>query len=95
MSLLLTKLEPRYESKHTVIIDEFDEFNEIIFVYKGTIVIGYEINKMKRYCIKHRNCGIIGAYGTTFNQRSAFIYTSLTNIHGFSIRKENWDMCLQ
>ena len=90
MALLLTKLEPRFEAKKTIIVDEFDEFNEVIFVFKGTVVIGYEINKQKRYALKHKNCCVIGGYGCSFNQRSAFIYTALTNIHAYSVRKENW-----
>lgn len=94
MALLLTKLEPRFEAKRTIIVDEFDEFNEVIFVFKGTTVIGYEINKQKRYALKHKNCCVIGGYGCTFNQRSAFIYTALTDIHGYSVRKENWHKLL-
>lgn len=42
---MLMKLEPRYESENTIIIDELDEMTEIIFVYKGIINVGYEINK--------------------------------------------------
>ena len=37
-------LEPRHESKRTVLADELDEFNEVTFVQKGQIVVGYEIN---------------------------------------------------
>lgn len=83
-------LESRYEPKRTVIFHELDEFGEIIFVYKGSTVIGYEINKQQRYCIKFVDNCVIGAYGVTFNQRSAFIYTAMTNIHAFTVRKRNW-----
>jgi hypothetical protein len=91
---LLTNLEPRFEARHTIIIDELDEFNEIVFVSQGSVVIGYEVNKQKRYCIKYRNNCIIGPFGITFNQRSQFIYTTLTEIHGFFIRKSNWKLIL-
>lgn len=33
---------------------------------------------------------MIGDYGITFGMRAAFIYTTLTNIEGFFIRKMNW-----
>ena len=90
MLMVLTFLEPRFEQKHTIIVGELEEFNELIFVSRGTVVIGYEINKKKIYCIKYSNKCVIGAFEVTFNQRSAFIYTALTNIHGYSIRKQNW-----
>ena len=83
-------LEPRFEKSKTVIIDELDEFNEIIFISKGTMLVGYEINKQKRYCIKYKNNCVIGGYGVTYNQRASFIYTSLTDVSGYSVRKENW-----
>lgn len=53
MMMLLTRIEPRFEHKGTIIIDELTETNEVIFVSSGTILYGYEINKQKRYCIKY------------------------------------------
>lgn len=51
MNTLLTNLEPRRDNKHSILVDELDEFNEISFISKGQVVIGYEINKQRRYCI--------------------------------------------
>ena len=45
------QLEPRHEDKHTILIDENEEMNEVTFITHGKVVIGYEINKQKRYCI--------------------------------------------
>ena len=67
MISLLPMLEPRFEKRRTILVDELDELNEIIFVSKGSVVIGYEINKQKRYCIKYKNNCIVGAYGVTFS----------------------------
>ena len=50
-----------------IIIDEMDEMIEIFFVDKGSIIIGYEINKQKKYCIKYTDKCVIGAFGVTFN----------------------------
>lgn len=72
------------------LVEELDEINEIIFVMKGTVVVGYEINKQKRYCIKYENKCEVGAFGMTFNQRSTVIYTCLTPVSGYSIRRLSW-----
>ena len=90
MMMFLQKLEPRFEPKYTILMDELDESNEVIFICRGAVVIGYEINKVKKYCIKVKNHCIIGAFGATFNQRSEYVYTALTDVHGFFIRLENW-----
>jgi len=51
MYQLITKLEPFKENRNTILKEELDEFNEIMFVNKGLVYIGYELNKEKRYCI--------------------------------------------
>jgi hypothetical protein len=60
-------LEPFREKGYTVLKEELDEFNEIMYVNKGKVVIGYEVNKEKRYCIQYTDKVVIGAYGITFN----------------------------
>lgn len=55
------------EKRNTILKEELDEFNEIMFVNKGKVVIGYEMNKEKRYCIQYNDKVVIGAYGITFN----------------------------
>jgi hypothetical protein len=95
MSELLTKLEPWFEKKHTILVDEVAELNEITFVSKGSIVIGYEINKQKKYCIKFKNNCVVGAFECTFNRRSSFIYTCLTECKGFFIRKNQWHSLIE
>lgn len=45
MLQLISYLEPKREAKHTILINELDEFNMVEFVHKGKIVVGYEINK--------------------------------------------------
>ena len=67
MMELVNLLEPRQEKKYVSMVEELDEINEIIFVMKGTVVVGYEINKQKRYCIKYENKCEVGAFGLTFN----------------------------
>jgi CRP-like cAMP-binding protein len=90
MIKLLYSLEPRFIKARETIMDEFDECLEIMFVLQGSVVIGYEINKQRLYCMKCKNKCIIGDYGITFNQRSPILYTALTDIHALTIRKEIW-----
>ena len=61
-----------------------------MFVDKGKVAVGYEINKQKRYCIQFSNRCVIGAFGVTFNQRAKFIYTSFSHISGYFIRQLHW-----
>jgi hypothetical protein len=71
---LLMSLEPRREDPHTVLLEELDEVNEIIFFETGSFGIGYEINHKQRLVIRMNYSSHIGAYGVTFNLRSDFIY---------------------
>ena len=90
MSMILVKLEPRMYTKHTIILDEFEEPNEVVFVMRGAIVVGYEVNKVKKYSLKIKNKIGVGAFGCSFNKRSEFIYTALNDVHAYAIRKESW-----
>ena len=44
MIALITSLEPNIDSKHTIIINELEDVNEVTFIMSGKIVIGYEVN---------------------------------------------------
>ena len=95
MNKVLRGLEPRFIQKKTIIINELDEFGEIIFVKNGVVGIGFEINKQQNFCIRFENKCVIGAYGVTFNMRAAFIYKAFTNLSGYFIRKFRWNEMLQ
>ena len=90
MMSILRKLEPRHYKKMTILVNELDENMEVVFIEKGQIMVGYEINKQKRYCLRYEDKCIIGAFGCTFNQRAQFIYLSKTESSGYSIRKSAW-----
>lgn len=93
--MLLTKLEPRFEHRRTIIYDELEDVNDLLFVHKGKVVVGYEINKQKKYTLVLRDKAIIGDNDVTFGKKSEFIYTALTNIEGFFIRNQNWQHILR
>lgn len=71
---ILTSLNPIFERAGNHIIEELDEFGEVIFITKGKVAIGYEINKIKKYQVVYKNKCVIGAFGATFNQRATFFY---------------------
>ena len=45
MIKLLTNLEPFHFKKKSIILEELEEINEIKFICKGKVVVGFEINK--------------------------------------------------
>ena len=66
MIRLLMQLEPRFEEKKTILVDELDEVNEITFVKKGCVALGFDFNKEKKYCIKYTDSIDVGAFNVTF-----------------------------
>jgi CRP-like cAMP-binding protein len=90
MLAILSHLEPRFEKKGTVLFEELQEISEVIFIGKGTIDIGYEINRQRRFVMRYTNKIVMGAYNCTFNKRAIFIYRCKTDCEGYFIRKENW-----
>ena len=87
---ILQSLEPRCEPKNKIMINELDEPNEVLFFNNGTYEIGYEINRVKKYVLRFKDSGVIGAYQCTFNKRSNFIYKTVSICQGYSIRKNSW-----
>lgn len=87
---VLQNLEPRCEEGGTVLLDELDENLEINFVTKGIVYAGYQLNKHKFNCLRFQDNCIIGSFGVTFGIRSTIIYTAMTKIEGYFIRRKEW-----
>jgi hypothetical protein len=94
MISVLTHLEPRFEPRGTVLLEEMDETNEVIFFTKGTVDIGYVMNLRTKYVIRQKDSVIIGAYCCSFNKRAIFVYRCKTDCFGNFIRKEFWKEAL-
>ena len=45
---ILRSLEPKIETEESIIFEELNEMNEIIFILCGIIDPGFQINKIKR-----------------------------------------------
>ena len=51
MSNVLTKLEPRIEYKDTILFEELDEVNEVLFISKGIVDVGFKVNNFPKFVI--------------------------------------------
>ena len=90
-------IEPRFERKGSYIIEELQEFLEIVFFLDGTYAVGYSINSKEHLCMRYNSKkigNVIGAYGCTFHKRAKLFYKTLTDCDGHFIRKENWHKVL-
>ena len=70
MMEIMYHLEPRKELENTIIFNEMDEVNEILFFQSGSHDIGYELQGLQKYVLRYGSTNPIGAYGVTFNKRS-------------------------
>ena len=87
---LLRSLESKIETEDSMIFEELDEINEVIFILDGVIDLGYQINKIKKHVLRF-DCNFeIGAYNCTFNERSSFIYKSRMQCSCYYLRKYIW-----
>ena len=67
MIQILSNLEPRHEKRGDILYEELEEIQEIFFVQTGTIDIGYEINRQKKYVLRYTDSVSIGSYNCCFN----------------------------
>ena len=91
----LQNLEPRQELEDQILIQELDEFTEVLFFNSGSVDIGYQINKLNHFVLRRKNGIVIGDHEVTFNHRSSFIYKIHSLCEGYSIRKNNWFRILE
>lgn len=87
---ILTNLEPRLEKSQSILIEELDEVNEIFYVIKGQVDIGYELNKARKFVIRYQDKTVIGGYNCTFNKKAIFVYKCRSECEGYTIRKKYW-----
>jgi hypothetical protein len=66
--------------KNKRIFKELEEVDEIIFICKGSYVIGYKINEQEKFILKFQESTVIGGFECAFDRRSLHIYKSSTKI---------------
>ena len=80
MIQIMSFLEPRYFQVNTIILNELEEHNEVIYFTDGKFKVGFEVNGHEHYVIRYQNSSKnatsigmdIGQYGCTFNKSSRF-----------------------
>lgn len=83
-------MQPRQEYAGYIIMDELEECLDIFFLMKGTVGVGFEINKIRSFGLKYENCCVIGGFNCTFYQRSNYIWKCQTECEGYFIYKKEW-----
>jgi hypothetical protein len=73
-----------------MIVQELDEFDEVLFYMTGTYQVGYSINREFRFPIIYSGCRCIGAYGVSYNKRALFVFKTYERCQGYFVRKTNW-----
>lgn len=86
MITLMSNLEPRLEPSGTVLYRTIDEVDEIFFIEKGSVDIGFEINRDTRFIMRLGKGGVIGAYNLSYHTKTLFIYRVKDQYSGLTIR---------
>jgi hypothetical protein len=87
-------LEPRHENSNTRLFRTIEEVQEIFFIVKGSIEIGFEINRIPKYVLRLGAGGVVGIFNITFNKKTMFMYRVKHRFVGYTIRKDNWKSLL-
>ena len=87
---MLKLLEPRHVCQDTVLFQSIEEVEEIFFIVKGHIDIGFEINRQPKYVLRLGPGGVVGIFNITYNKKTMFNYKIKHTYDGYTIRKDNW-----
>ena len=84
---IMTYLEPRKADRQEILFEELEDIEEVLFFSKGSVDMGYEINKKKIFKLRFKNANLIGAFYAMFNRKTMFLCKASSECQGFSIRK--------
>ena len=91
---MLSYLEPRFEPAGTEIFQTLTEVRSIFFIVKGSVDVGFEVNRKPKYVVRLRKGGTFGIYNVTYEKKTMFNYRVKHEFHGFTIRKMNWKILM-
>lgn len=86
---LVNFMEPRSYFKGITVNDEGVEVLEILFLNKGQIAVGFEVNHNRHFCLGLGEGSVVGEYPTVFDCTSEFIFETISNCECISIRQIN------
>jgi len=67
-------LEPRAEKSGAAIYNALQTTDEMYFIMKGAVDVGFELNKKIKYCLRLKKGNVIGAFNCTFEQKTLYSY---------------------
>lgn len=74
MIKIVRVLEPRLLHRGTIIYQTVEEVEEIFFIEKGSVDIGFEISRESKYVIRLKKGGVVGIFNVTFDKKTVFKY---------------------
>jgi signal-transduction protein with cAMP-binding, CBS, and nucleotidyltransferase domain len=90
MTRVMESLQIRFFEKGEVIARELDECNEVLFVYHGRYIVGYEVNNYSRFRKQFGYSTIIGGFQICFQRRFIFTYKAHTDLVCYAIKRKDW-----
>lgn len=57
---------------------------------KGTVYIGFDVNRREKFVVSFQDKVVIGAYNCTFNKKTIFVYKAKSDVSGYMLRKFTW-----
>ena len=90
MMTILNLLEPRLRSKESIVYQTVEDVEEMYFIMKGSVNIGFEFNRNIINVVRLRQGCAIGAYNCTFDKKTIFNYSVNSRLEAFIIRKREW-----
>ena len=88
MIKLLRNLEPRKYNQGEILHDELDEILEISFIQHGSILCGYQLNKVNKMKLHFPPGTVIGGFNCLFFQKSSFIYRCKIESLAYALKKK-------
>ena len=87
---VMKSLVPRRCVAGEIILHELEEVLEMTFVLSGTFLVGYDINKTRKFVVSHSEGKVIGEYNIMFMQQSLYIVKCKVDIFGYALSRRAW-----
>ena len=84
------KLVPTREESNSILYRELDDVTSVHFFTRGSIDIGFELNRNKVFVLRKSGPLNIGDFNCTFNKDSEFIFKIRKTCEGFLIINTDW-----
>jgi hypothetical protein len=87
---ILMCLKPRRALKGEIMFRPLESVDEVIFLEKGSIDIGFVLNDIPKNVVRLSQGGVIGVFNVTFNLKTRFLYTCFHTAQTYGIKKADW-----